>query len=72
MGFSIEGCKKALVNTGNNSIEAAMNWVFEHQVDPDFDTPYLVSNKSSTPTADEESLGILMSMGVSRSHAIHA
>jgi len=38
MGFSKEGCKKALRNT-NNNIEAAMNWVFEHQSDPDFDKP---------------------------------
>jgi len=44
MGFSIEGCKKALINTGNNNIEAAMNWVFEHQSDSDFDAP----NQSST------------------------
>ena len=44
MGFSVEGCKKALMNTGNNNIEAAMNWVFEHQSDPDFDTP----NESSS------------------------
>jgi ubiquitin carboxyl-terminal hydrolase 5/13 len=43
MGFSVEGCKKALVNTGNNNIEAAMNWVFEHQSDPDFDTPIQTS-----------------------------
>jgi len=39
MGFSVEGCKKALINTGNNNIEAAMNWVFEHQSDLDFDSP---------------------------------
>jgi ubiquitin carboxyl-terminal hydrolase 5/13 len=43
MGFSVEGCKKALINTGNNNIEAAMNWVFEHQSDSDFDTPNQLS-----------------------------
>jgi ubiquitin carboxyl-terminal hydrolase 5/13 len=46
MGFSVEGCKKALINTGNNNIEAAMNWVFEHQSDPDFDTPSDISTSN--------------------------
>lgn len=45
MGFSMEGCKRALMNTGNNDIEAAMNWVFEHQSDPDFDAPYQAPSK---------------------------
>jgi ubiquitin carboxyl-terminal hydrolase 5/13 len=48
MGFSVDGCKRALMNTGNNNLEAAMNWVFEHQADPDFNTPYDTSTKSST------------------------
>ena len=47
MGFSTEGCKRALINTGNNDIEAAMNWVFEHQSDPDFDTPYQAPSKKA-------------------------
>ncbi|CAF1355077.1 unnamed protein product [Adineta steineri] len=78
MGFSTEGCKRALINTGNNDIEAAMNWVFEHQSDPDFDTPYEAPMKRArveqvqTPPVDEESIGIIMSMGFSRNHALHA
>lgn len=48
MGFAVEGCKKALMSTGNNNIEAAMNWVFEHQSDPDFDAPYEGSKANST------------------------
>lgn len=47
MGFSVEGCKRALINTGNNDVEAAMNWVFEHQADPDFDTPYQAPSKKA-------------------------
>lgn len=47
MGFSTEGCKRALINTGNNDIEAAMNWVFEHQSDPDFDKPYQAPSKKA-------------------------
>ncbi|CAF3373949.1 unnamed protein product [Rotaria sp. Silwood1] len=66
MGFSAEGCKKALISTGNNNIEAAMNWVFEHQSDSDFDKPYQAS------TADEESIAILISMGFSRAHSVRA
>ncbi|CAF0873810.1 unnamed protein product [Rotaria sp. Silwood1] len=78
MGFSMEGCKRALINTGNNDIEAAMNWVFEHQSDPDFDTPYQAPSKKArveqtqTPPVDEESIGIVMSMGFSRAHALRA
>lgn len=55
MGFSAEGCKRALINTGNSDVEAAMNWVFEHQSDPDFDTPYRAPSKKArveTPPVD--------------------
>ena len=77
MGFSIEGCKRALINTGNNNIEAAMNWVFEHSTDPDFDTPYEAPNKrarveTQQPILDEENVALVMSMGFSRGHAIRA
>ncbi|CAF1368554.1 unnamed protein product [Rotaria sordida] len=72
MGFSLENCKKALINTGNNNIETAMNWLFEHNADPDFDTPYQTSNKLATSTADEENIAILFSMGFSRAHSIRA
>lgn len=75
MGFSAEGCKRALINTGNSDVEAAMNWVFEHQSDPDFDTPYQAPSKKArveTPPVDEESVGLVMSMGFSRSHAVRA
>lgn len=47
MGFSVEGCKRALINTGNSDVEAAMNWVFEHQSDPDFDKPYQAPSKKA-------------------------
>lgn len=32
MGFSINGSKRALVAVGGNDVEAAMGWVFEHNV----------------------------------------
>jgi ubiquitin carboxyl-terminal hydrolase 5/13 len=55
MGFSVEGCKRALINTGNNSVETAMNWVFEHQGDADFDTPYQAPSKKARRDASEAS-----------------
>ena len=33
MGFHIEACKKAVFNTNNSGVEAAMNWVMEHMED---------------------------------------
>lgn len=73
MGFSVEGCKKGLINTGNNNIEAAMNWLFEHQSDPDFDTPYdIPASVSTADEPNEENLAMILSMGFSRAHAIRA
>lgn len=34
MGFPETRCKKALIATGNNGAERAMNWLFEHMDDP--------------------------------------
>jgi len=36
MGFSENGCRRALKVVGGSDIEAAMNWIFEHSMDPDF------------------------------------
>ena len=33
MGFPLIRCQKALLATGNNDAEAAMNWLFEHMED---------------------------------------
>jgi ubiquitin carboxyl-terminal hydrolase 5/13 len=32
MGFSLNSCKRALTAVGGNDVEAAMGWVFEHNV----------------------------------------
>jgi len=32
MGFSMNGCKRALTAVGGSDVEAAMNWVFEHNM----------------------------------------
>jgi ubiquitin carboxyl-terminal hydrolase 5/13 len=34
MGFPTVRCQKALLATGNNSAEAAMEWLFAHMDDP--------------------------------------
>lgn len=39
MGFHINGCKRALNAVGGSDVEAAMSWVFEHNMDPDFNDP---------------------------------
>lgn len=48
MGFSENGCRRAAIATGNADPETAMNWIFEHMEDADFnDPPVLPSNSSS-------------------------
>jgi ubiquitin carboxyl-terminal hydrolase 5/13 len=39
MGFGMDGCKRALIAVGGSDTEAAMNWIFEHNMDPDFNDP---------------------------------
>jgi len=66
MGFPVEGCKKAVFNTKNSGIEAAMNWVMEHMGDPDFSDPFVTPNSSGVPAEEpvnEEHLGMIISMG---------
>jgi len=37
MGFSLNGCKRALFHSSN--VEQALSWIFEHSMDPDFNDP---------------------------------
>ncbi len=39
MGFNMNGSKRALMAVGGSNVDAAMNWVFEHNEDPDFNDP---------------------------------
>ncbi len=50
MGFSSAACRKATWLTGNNSIEAATNWLMDHCGDADFDRehPDLLPNARNT------------------------
>ena len=47
MGFNMNGCKRALIAVGGSNMEAAMNWVFEHSADPDFNDPLPEGGASS-------------------------
>ncbi|XP_069027879.1 UBX domain-containing protein 1 [Embiotoca jacksoni] len=41
MGFDRNRAEKAVANTGNQGIEQAMDWLVEHENDPDIDEPYV-------------------------------
>lgn len=74
MGFPRERCVKAAYFTGNKSVEEASNWLFAHMEDPDIDQPLQLKSKEEPPQIqiDDESLGLIMSMGFSREKAIKA
>nr|KAJ0218780.1 hypothetical protein LSAT_V11C300133520 [Lactuca sativa] len=48
MGFSKERSTRALHFSGNSSLEAAANWIVEHEEDADIDQMPLVSAKSKS------------------------
>lgn len=65
MGFSMNGCKRALTAVGGNNIEAAMTWIFEHNSDPDFNDPLPEeSNNNANANSDGPSVdeGIVSSL----------
>mmetsp|Transcript_20514 Transcript_20514/g.19747 ORF Transcript_20514/g.19747 Transcript_20514/m.19747 type:complete len:876 (-) Transcript_20514:159-2786(-) len=65
IGFSYNGCKRALLEVGGSDVEAAMNWIFEHNTDPDFNDP-LPENENATSSSsvkkDNVDEGVLMSL----------
>ncbi|KAG8375992.1 hypothetical protein BUALT_Bualt09G0016700 [Buddleja alternifolia] len=56
MGFSKERAIRALHFSGNVSLEAAANWIVEHENDPDIDQLPLVTISSKKPEAPKPSL----------------
>ena len=65
MGFSMNGCKRALTAVGGSDVEAAMNWVFEHNSDPDFNDPLPEEDSSAAATSGGDSgvdEGVVMSL----------
>lgn len=48
MGFTVEACKRAVHQTGNGELEVALNWLFEHQGDPDLNDPFTLDAGQSS------------------------
>ena len=46
MGFGENGCKRACI-AGNNDVNAAMEWVFAHMGDADFNDPIVITDNSN-------------------------
>ncbi|CAI5742960.1 unnamed protein product [Hyaloperonospora brassicae] len=72
MGFSENACKRAAIATGNSNAEAAMEWIFSHMNDPDFDHPPSPARPVSKAAGESVNMDIvssLMAMGFAESHA---
>mmetsp|Transcript_1731 Transcript_1731/g.3831 ORF Transcript_1731/g.3831 Transcript_1731/m.3831 type:complete len:837 (-) Transcript_1731:146-2656(-) len=70
MGIPENGAKRAAIATQNAGAEAAMNWYFEHNEDPDINDPPAAAGAPATggatePAVDPETLMMLTSMGFS-------
>lgn len=55
MGFERNRAEKAVAKTGNQGIEQAMDWLMEHENDPDIDEPYVPPAGNVLGGADSES-----------------
>lgn len=56
MGFTINASQKALRAVGGSDTEAAMDWIFDHQNDPDLDAdPPVPANSKKSSTEPEDS-----------------
>ncbi|KAJ3187919.1 hypothetical protein HDU85_006312 [Gaertneriomyces sp. JEL0708] len=71
MGFPEIRCRKALLATGNNGAEVAMNWLFEHMDDPDIDTP-LAASSAGVAAASNADIQQLADMGFTPGQAKRA
>ncbi|GMF30653.1 unnamed protein product [Phytophthora fragariaefolia] len=72
MGFSENGCKRAAIATGNSNAEAAMEWIFSHMEDPDFNDPPAPAGSAHKPeneSVNMEHVSMLMAMGFAEAHA---
>lgn len=72
MGFSQNGCKRACIACGNNQ-EQAMEWIFSHSCDADFNDPIAAPSAAATKSSlDPEAVMMLTSMGFSEAHVTAA
>lgn len=72
MGFGENGCRRALINTDNANADVAMEWIFAHMEDTDFndDVSALLATKNSVASAEAsgpspELIGQLSALGFS-------
>jgi len=54
LGFSKDTSEKALFLTGNNSVEAAKEWLAQHKDEPDFNEPLFIVMKPDAPKLTPE------------------
>eukprot|EP00956_Cyclotella_meneghiniana_P042586 scaffold248564_cov106-Cyclotella_meneghiniana.AAC.1 len=62
MGFTMNGCKRALTAVGGSNVEAAMNWVFEHNMDPDFNDPLPEGGAAAASNSSDVDESVVMSL----------
>jgi ubiquitin carboxyl-terminal hydrolase 5/13 len=67
MGFGMNGCIRALNAVGGSNVELAMNWIFEHNNDVDFNDPLPTDDapdsgheNNSSSIVDEEMVSSLV------------
>lgn len=71
MGFSVNACKRALLRTKSANVEVALNWLFEHQTDSDFNAPIDQEMQKKTKfIAKQEDVDMITAMGIPKEHAI--
>jgi ubiquitin carboxyl-terminal hydrolase 5/13 len=74
MGFSSNGCKRACLACGND-LPQAMEWIFNHSADPDFNDPpeaaAAAASNDATPV-NPEAVAMLSSMGFAETHVTAA
>ncbi|KER20299.1 hypothetical protein T265_11108 [Opisthorchis viverrini] len=75
MGFPINACRRACIETDNSGLQAATMWIMEHTDDANFDAPLsdaAARGATAQPLPDEESITMMTSMGFTREQAIKA
>ncbi|GAA5848588.1 hypothetical protein JCM8547_004563 [Rhodosporidiobolus lusitaniae] len=75
MGFPEIRAKRALLATGHNGAEVAMNWLFEHTEDSDIDDPLPAPTAASAPSSgggnepSEDQIQMVSEMGFTAAQA---